>query len=568
MPNTDNLCMSCMKPIGDQKQCPYCGYHSDSPQLAPYLPVKTVVANRYLIGKVIDFNGDGVTYMGWDMSERVAVKVREFLPDAICSRENGELGITVMQGCERAFNDCYHSFLELWRKLMRLMGLSALIKVTDVVEDNNTAYAVYEHTEDVTLREYLLSTSTGYIPWERARQMLMPVLSALGTLHSAGIIHRGISPQTLFVSPEGKVKISGFSIWQARTARGDLNPQLFAGYAAIEQYGFEGQQGAWTDIYSFAAVLYRALIGTDPIIATTRVTNDRLMIPSKFAEQLPAYVINALVNALQILPEDRTRSVEQLRADLSASPTATLAGEIHAMNEGAKDAQNGILSENPSKEKQQKRNTLIAFLITLGITLLVGVIIFVVLMFTVFKDNFVSPNKDTTEQTNLSSVSESETAQTIIVPDFTGLSYDAISKNPVWEGKFAFIIKYEYSDTVKKGYVISQSLSAQTTVGIGSEIELVISNGKEPVEVPDVFGLNYEEAKSILTQSGFICTAVGGNTDGVVVSMSHEPGTKLEKGTRIELTVSPASNDETQSGSQDDSSGGSGSSIIDRLLGN
>ena len=79
MPNTDNLCMSCMKPIGDQKQCPYCGYHSDSPQLAPYLPVKTVVANRYLIGKVIDFNGDGVTYMGWDMSERVAVKVREFL---------------------------------------------------------------------------------------------------------------------------------------------------------------------------------------------------------------------------------------------------------------------------------------------------------------------------------------------------------------------------------------------------------------------------------------------------------------------------------------------------------
>ncbi|MBS7361092.1 MAG: PASTA domain-containing protein, partial [Oscillospiraceae bacterium] len=229
---------------------------------------------------------------------------------------------------------------------------------------------------------------------------------------------------------------------------------------------------------------------------------------------------------------------------------------------------NGILSENPSKEKQQKRNTLIAFLITLGITLLVGVIIFVVLMFTVFKDNFVSPNKYTTEQTTLPSVSESENAQTIIVPDFTGLSYDAISKNPVWEGKFTFIIKYEYSDTVKKGYVISQSLSEQTTVGIGSEIELVISNGKEPVEVPNVFGLNYEEAKSILTQNGFICTAVGGNTDGVVVSMSHEPGTKLEKGTRIELTVSPASNDETQSGSQDDSSGGSGSSIIDRLLGN
>ena len=217
------------------------------------------------------------------------------------------------------------SFLELWRKLMRLMGLSALISVTDVVEDNGTAYAIYEYTDAVPLRKYLLSTSTGYIPWERARQMFMPALSALGTLHSAGIIHRGLSPQTILVTPDGKLKISGFSIWQARTARGDLNPELFPGYAAIEQYGFEGQQGAWTDIYAFAAVLYRALIGTDPIVATTRVTNDRLMIPSKFAEQLPAYVINALINALQILPEDRTRSVEQFRAELSASPTAAYA---------------------------------------------------------------------------------------------------------------------------------------------------------------------------------------------------------------------------------------------------
>ena len=70
----------------------------------------------------------------------------------------------------------------------------------------------------------------------------MPVLSTLGTLHSAGIIHRGISPTTLIVGKNGKMRITGFSIWQARTARGDLTAQLFPGYAAIEQYGFEGQQ--------------------------------------------------------------------------------------------------------------------------------------------------------------------------------------------------------------------------------------------------------------------------------------------------------------------------------------
>ncbi|MGN0545473.1 MAG: PASTA domain-containing protein [Acutalibacteraceae bacterium] len=562
MPNTDNLCMSCMRPIGDEKQCPYCGYHADSPQLSPYLPIKSVVANRYLIGKVMEFNGDGVTYAAWDMSERVAVKVREFLPDAICSRENGETAVQVMQGCERAYSDCYQSFLELWRKLMRLMGLSALISVTDVVEDNGTAYAVYEYTDAVPLRKYLLSTSTGYITWERARQMFMPALSALGTLHSAGIIHRGLSPQTILVTSDGKLKISGFSIWQARTARGDLNPELFPGYAAIEQYGFEGQQGAWTDIYAFAAVLYRALIGTDPIVATTRVTNDRLMIPSKFAEQLPAYVINALINALQILPEDRTRSVEQFRADLSASPTATYAGEIHAMNEGLERSGESGETEAPAAPKK-KKNAAVPFLITLGVTLAVGVVIFVILLFTVFhgsltKDKINNEDNDTTGYTV-----ESTSVESVVVPDFRNLSYEAISKNPVWDGKFTFKTKYEYSDSVNEGYVISQSIPEQTTVAIGSEIELVISSGKEPIEVPNVFGMSYEKAKQTLTDLGFVCTAVGNNTEGQVVSMSVEPGSKLPKGTRIELTCSTPDEDEVTSGVSDSSGG----SIIDRLLG-
>lgn len=561
MPNTDNLCMSCMRPIGDEKQCPYCGYHADSPQLSPYLPIKSVVANRYLIGKVMEFNGDGVTYAAWDMSERVAVKVREFLPDAICSRENGETDVKIMQGCERAYSDCYQSFLELWRKLMRLMGLSALISVTDVVEDNGTAYAVYEYTDAVPLRKYLLSTSTGYIPWERARQMFMPALSALGTLHSAGIIHRGLSPHTILVTSDGKLKISGFSIWQARTARGDLNPELFPGYAAIEQYGFEGQQGAWTDIYAFAAVLYRALIGTDPIVATTRVTNDRLMIPSKFAEQLPAYVINALINALQILPEDRTRSVEQFRAELSASPTATYAGEIHAMNAGLERSGEADEAEAPAAPKK-KKNAAAPFLITLGVTLVVGVVVFIILLFTVFHgsltNNKINSDNDTTGYTV-----ESTSVESVVVPDFRNLSYEAISKNPIWDGKFTFKTKYEYSDSVNEGYVISQSIPEQSTVAIGSEIELVISSGKEPVEVPSVFGLSYEEAKQKLTDLGFICTAVGNNTEGPVVSMSVEPGSKLPKGTRIELTCSTTTeNDITSVGS--DSSGGS---IIDRLFG-
>jgi len=68
----DTLCMGCMKDIGDADVCPHCGFSKDTPQIAPYLPLHTLVAERYLIGKVLSAGGDGVTYMGWDCTRKIA----------------------------------------------------------------------------------------------------------------------------------------------------------------------------------------------------------------------------------------------------------------------------------------------------------------------------------------------------------------------------------------------------------------------------------------------------------------------------------------------------------------
>lgn len=530
MMNTDHLCMSCMREIGDENQCPYCGFHADSPQLAPYLPLRTVVAERYLAGKLLDYNGDGATYMGWDLEMNAPVTIREFLPDSIAERRE-DLTLVPMAGCEITYRDCYQSFLELWRKLARMRGLSALILVFDIVEDHGTAYAISEYMEGVSLREYLLRSPSGYLSWEQARILFMPVLSTLGTLHSAGIIHRGISPTTLIVGKNGKMRITGFSIWQARTARGDLTAQLFPGYTAIEQYGFEGQQGPWTDIYAFSAVLYRTLIGSTPLEATSRVTNDRLMVPGKFAEQLPAYVINALMNGLQILPEDRTRTVDQLRAELSAAPGTSTAAIAYAGKEDAPYQE--PVPSGRKKSASGSKTALIAGLASIAACL----VIFAVLSLTVWREDigmFFTGGASTQASSNA--------PELVKVPDFRGLNYNNIKSNTDYTNAFFFETEYQDSDTQGKDVVLSQNIAYGTEVPKGSTIKLVLSSGNEEITLPDFKGQNYATVKLKLEEMGFQCRAIVEKNDdseraGKVAEMLTTPEKGYKKGTVIYVKV-------------------------------
>lgn len=535
--------MSCMKDIGTEKQCPYCGFHADSKQIEPYLPIRTVLGNRYLVGKLLEYNGDGATYMGLDLSTRESVNIREYFPEGIALRDSKTLAVYAAPGNEVAFNECLQSFIEMWRKLMRLSGLSALIKVRDTLEGNGTCYAITENIDGITLREYLLRNNVGYISWEKARPLLMPVLSTLGTLHASGIIHRGISPSTLVVASDGKIRITGFSISQVRSARSELKCQLFNGYAAFEQYGFEGRQGTWTDIYGFGAVLYRTLIGTDPIDATERVTNDRLMVPGKFAEQLPAYVINGLVNALQILPEDRTRTVEELRAELSASPSAAAGSGVEyepvvpvnvkkpvpqRIVDEEEDEEDYTYNKREAAKKRHNRSSAIIAVCAIVIVLAIAFLV-------LWQTGVIKIDNDS--QTTA-------VAESVEVPNFVGKPYNEIIDNTYNTKNFKFEKSEVYDSTVEEGYVISQSVDVNDKVPIGTTIKLVVSKGKESIVFPTsgIVGMKYDEAKSLLTKLGFVVEkSVKLNIENAipdtVSGASLEEGASYEKGTTVFLFV-------------------------------
>jgi len=530
-------CPGCMRPLEGAALCPACGSPAVFEQAAPFLPLRaTLMLGRIGVGRAVEQNGDGITYLAFDAQSGQPVCLREFFPAAIAMRAPGQLNQLVMQGCESVWQDCAQNFLELWRKLQRLRGLSSLISVTEVFEENGTVYAVYEHIESMTYRDFLLRGKQGYISWDRARALLMPVLSTLGHLHQQGILHRGISPGSLLFCADGRVRLSGFSIWQARAAHGDLTAELAEGYAALEQYGVENQQGPWTDIYAFAAVLFRSLIGSDPDGAVARRHNDRLMIPAHFAERIPPYVVNALINAMQVFPEERTRTVEHLRAELSASPTAVV--QSAAFRQPPPGPVPGVADAAEPEIPEAKRHSAgAAAAKTIAVTIAIGLVICGVLAWFLYGDNiksFVSGLVNRTE-------TPVTTAATIVVPALEGKIYDEALRLE-FENKLDLRAVEKHDDNVEAGRIIKQDVPAGAEVPLNGTVVLTVSLGKPTVELPAVEGKPYEEARAELEALGFKVTIGemdndGSQQAGTVKSVTPASGESYPKGTQVFVAV-------------------------------
>ena len=544
--NIDNLCMSCMNELYGEKQCPRCGYYVDSPQISPYLPLKTLIGNKYIIGKMLSSNSEGVTYMAYDVDRKSPVLIREFLPEKFVDRSFGETELIVKEQWAEFYYKYLNKFLKLWRSLARVRGLSALVPVIDIVEENNTAYAVSEYVDSISLREFLLKSQTGYLNWEKAKVLFMPVLSTLSALHKMDIFHYGINPDNLMIGRDGKLRIWGFSIKEARVEGSELSPELFEGYTPIEQYGYTYENGAWSDVYAFCAVLFRSLVGSVPQDAMSRSMNDQLIIPARYAEIIPVYVINALMNGLQVDPEERTKDVETLRDELSATPSNVVSSYSGA---SVQKPEKKEVYEAPVEYESTSpaKIVLITFLIILGI----GLLAFAGYMgYEYFIEN--KNDNNPTEQTT-------EAPQMIEVPNFVNSSYDMIAQNPVQNERFTISSTSEYSTTVEKGYIISQSIEPGTEVEMGTQITFVVSKGPEYVIIPPVEGLNVDFAKQSLEEAGFVVNVItkennGDYEEGTVYEVTPAQGTSKIKGTEVYIQVwgaPPSTEPETEESTTD-----------------
>lgn len=310
-------CPGCFVNKSGLAVCPHCGYDESTPRSPVYLPHGVVVGGQYRIGRVLGQPGGfGITYLAWDVHLQQRVAIKEYLPRALAARGEGSADVIVHTPEQQVgFDEGLEHFLHEARVIARFDHPN-IVRVRNFFRANRTAYLVMDYYEGVNLGDYLAGLSSGRVDPHTAVQLLGPVLDGLQFVHEHGVVHRDIKPQNIYLASGGRAILLDFGAARphaADTGQGGAAVLLSEGYAPLEQYQRDTDQGPATDVYGVAATLYRMVMGSAPAAALDRMGSDPLA--RDLGLGLPLFEV-ALRKGLALRQHDRYASASAFRTAL------------------------------------------------------------------------------------------------------------------------------------------------------------------------------------------------------------------------------------------------------------
>lgn len=302
---------------------------TDEPESGHRLSIGLRLAEFEIVGYVGE-GGFSIVYLAWDHSLERQVALKEYMPSSLASRNGGTRVFPRSEHHRDTFNAGLKSFINEG-KLLAQFDHPALVKVYRFWEAHGTAYMVMPFYEGLTLKDTVRAMLQ---PPDEAWLcgLLDPLMAALSVIHQAQCFHRDIAPDNvMLLAGSGKPLLLDFGA--ARRVIGDktqaLTVILKPGYAPVEQYAEDStmRQGAWTDVYALAAVIYWTVTGKTPPASVSRVFNDSYVpLAQSAAGRYSARFLCAVDRALIVLPDKRTPSIERLREELGldAAPPVDL----------------------------------------------------------------------------------------------------------------------------------------------------------------------------------------------------------------------------------------------------
>lgn len=603
------------------------------------------------IGQVIDGR--------YELTGLIATGGMAAVYEAFDQRLDRTVAVKIISEAHATTEDFLTAFRQEAKTIARLSHPN-VVGVYDQGSHEGLPYVVMELVKGITLRDLL--NMRRYLSVAEAIEITSQTLEALEAAHSTGLIHRDIKPENILLKDGGRgdrVKVADFGLAEVIQSLGSGDGQgaspdkpllATAAYVPPELVTYQAARPQ-SDVYSVGIMLYELLTGEipfdgeDPGVIAQQHVNQDVPSPKTLRGDVPQPLANLVVSATRRDPAQRPADAGDFGRQLSSikisNPTTTVPGPRPTQQISAAETTYVPMAERPgaptSRQTWMKVGIVAAaILLIAGLGWWAGFGQFseapsllnqseetveefaeergfdvefndgeysdsvdagqvlsqdpdvgerirsggtITVTLSLGADQVTMPNlagsseeeardalgninvdididneySDTVPEGDVISTSPDAgqsvrggSAVTIVVsegraplntPEVLGLPEDdareAITGRELTVGN----VEYTYSDTVPAGDVIDQTPDPNSGIGPDDSVDLVVSEGPEPVRVPDVLGEDLEDATEILEEAGFsvdVVTLAGG---GEVFSQSSDGGEIVERGSTIFLVV-------------------------------
>ena len=465
-----------------------------------------------------------------------------------------------------------------------------IVNVFDVGEDEGVYYIVMELIEGITLKEYI--SKKGKLSVKEATSIAIQVSMGLEAAHSHKIVHRDVKPQNIIISTDGKVKVTDFGIARAASSNTiSSNVMGSVHYSSPEQVrgGYSDEK---SDIYSLGITIYEMVTGRLPFDGDTTVSiaikhlQEEMIPPSTYAPDLPHSLEQIIYKCTQKSVDRRYNNMEEVIADLkrslidpngdfvtlsqveSGAATRVISdeelGEIKQTSakkqlEDALETEKEIRqdesrtetgkeaasqkTEKKKKKRKHKSRLIPILLLLVGAAALIAVIIIVSR-----ESGLIEDEKEQKAPAVVEEPTPPAENTAVIVPDLTGMT-EAEARTAVSELGIGLQYVGEESSLVEQGLISRTDPAAGSEVTENTTLRYYLSKGDRSLVVPAFTDISAIEIQRELEESGLNVTSVKeyseadeyGNAlvePGYVISLDPEPGTQMEAGDTVAMTVS------------------------------
>ncbi len=423
-----------------------------------------------------------------------------------------------------------------------------IVEMYDVGEDDGNYFIVMEYVNGKTLKS--LIKKRGALSLSETIDIMLQLTSGIACAHDSYIIHRDIKPQNVMILEDGRVKITDFGIAVALNSTELTQTNSVMGsvhYLPPEQANGSGAT-VKSDIYSLGILMYELLTGKLPFKGDNAVEiaikqmKDKL--PSIIAQNpnVPQSVENVVLRACAKNPENRYESVREMHEDLKNVLSESRSDEprlVYDYPEGEpgeekkskpvekKKNDEDVVKMDDSKTKEGKKEVN-KFKMVVGMVGMITIFVIVALLIAFFALLSYSKTK------------------TVVLPDVSGKTQEFAGQE-LDKLNVYYTFEEEPSNEYDEGVVVGyKSRKANSKVKQGTTVTVLISSGLSGIEIEDYRKRNVNVVKIELENQGFkvITTSRKISTDeddykdafeGMIISQSKEPGSRLDKGGAIEL---------------------------------